>query len=123
MGLLVKSTADKKIKISGTDFELEQVYARISFVAKPNGREMEIAFGIFASYEMFLEGKILFTNIPEVNFNAVLPEGVEQSTSSALEQAKLGFEQMGYVCEIVSDGNSENIIEEPQPITPENNPE
>lgn len=121
MGLLVKSTADKKIKISGTDFELEQVYARIRFVAQPNGRELEIAFAIYANYEMFLENKLLFTDIPEINFRAVLPEEVEQSTSAALEQSVLGFNQLGYDCVIVSDGNLEPENEEPTPIEPDNN--
>lgn len=103
MGLLIKSTADKKIKISGTDFELEEVYGRIAFVGKANGIEMEIATSIYANEQMWLEGKLLYTDIPAVNFNAVLPEGQSQSIENALQQAKLGFEQLGYGCDVVQD--------------------
>ena len=112
MGLLIKSTADKKIKISGTDFELEQVYGRIAFVGNPNGIEMEIATYIYANQQMWLEGKLLYTDIPIVNFKAVLPEGQSQNIQNALEQAKLGFEQLGYGCEVVSESNTDEI----QPI-------
>jgi hypothetical protein len=110
MGLLIKSTAEKKITISGTNFEVEQVYGRIAFSAKPNGREIEVATGIFASYEMFLENKPLFTDIEFTNFQAVIEPEEQQSIDTALKYARNGFIQQGYDCEVVNDT---------QPITDE----
>lgn len=103
MGLLIKPTAEKKITISGTNFEVEQVYGRISFSAKSNGREMEIATGIFATYEMFLENKLLFTDVEFTNFQAVIEPEEQQSIETALKYAMNGFIQQGYECKIVSD--------------------
>jgi hypothetical protein len=103
MGLLIKATAEKKITISGTNFEVEQVYGRIAFSAKPNGREIEVATGIFATYEMFLENKPLFTDIEFTNFQAVLKKEEQQSIETALNYAKDGFIQQGYDCEVVTD--------------------
>ena len=103
MGLLIKSTPEQQILISGTDFTVQEVYGRIAFVAKPNGREMEIATNIYANQDMYLQNKLLYTNIPPNNFNVVLQDGEQQSIDTALAYAKLGFERRGYVCEIVLD--------------------
>ena len=103
MGLLIKPTVEKKITISGTNFEVEQVYGRIAFSAKPNGREMEIATGIYATYEMFLENKPLFTDIEFTNFQVVIQSDQQQSVDTALKYANDGFIQQGYDCEVVAD--------------------
>ncbi len=110
MGLLIKSEKEKQIKISGTDFVVNEVYARITFVAKPNGREMEVATNIYANQQMYEEGKLLYTDIPPNNFNIVLQEGESQSIQTALAYSKLGFEQLGYACEIVPEQSLNNDI-------------
>ena len=43
MGIFIRPTQEKKIKISGTDIELNEVYGRIDFVGRQDGRNLEIA--------------------------------------------------------------------------------
>jgi hypothetical protein len=118
MGLLIQSMPEKKIIISGTNFEVEQVYGRIAFSAKPNGREMEVATGIYATYEMFLENKPLFTDIEHTNFVAVIKEDEQQSIETALIYAMNGFIQQGYDCKVVSDTQPVITDEETDPTEP-----
>lgn len=40
MGLIIKSTEEKKIKWIGFPIELEQVYGRVRFTATPDGKHL-----------------------------------------------------------------------------------
>jgi len=103
MGIFIRSTVDKKIKISGTDIELNEVYGRIDFVGRQDGKNLEIATTTYVSKQTYTEGKPIFTDIPQGNFYTQLQETEEQSVQTALLYAKLGFEQLGY--EAVIDTN------------------
>ena len=103
MGLFIRPTQEKKIKISGTDIELNEVYGRIDFVGRQDGKTLEIATTTFVSKQNYLEGKPIFTDIPQGNIYTQLQETEEQSVQTALLYAKLGFEQLGY--EAVIDTN------------------
>lgn len=101
MGILITGTAEKPIKISGTDLEVATAYARIYMACMPDGVTMSIGYEIYASKEMFAEAKPLSTDIPNQSFNASLdPATQDQSITVALELAKVGFEQMGYTATI-----------------------
>jgi len=101
MGLFIRPTQEKTIKISGTDIELNEVYGRIEFVGRQDGKTLEIATTTFVNKETYQEGKPIFTDIPQGNFYSQLQVGEEQTVQTALNYAKLGFEQLGY--EVVID--------------------
>ena len=103
MGIFIRPTVEKKIKISGTDIELNEVYGRIDFVGRQDGKNLEIATTTYVSKQTYSEGKPIFTDIPQGNFYTQLQETEEQSVQTALYYAKLGFEQLGY--EAVIDNN------------------
>jgi hypothetical protein len=103
MGIFIRPTVEKKIKISGTDIELNEVYGRIDFVGRQDGKKLEIATTTYVSKQTYTEGKPIFTDIPQGNFYTELQVGEEQTIQMALYYAKLGFEQMGY--EAVMDNN------------------
>jgi hypothetical protein len=96
MGIFIRPTVEKKIKISGTDIELNEVYGRIDFVGRQDGKNLEIATTTYVSKQTYTEGKPIFTDIPQGNFYTQLQETEEQSVQTALLYAKLGFEQLGY---------------------------
>ena len=103
MGIFIRPTVEKKIKISGTDIELNEVYGRIDFVGRQDGKNLEIATTTYVSKQTYSEGKPIFTDIPQGNFYTQLQETEEHSVQTALYYAKLGFEQLGY--EAVIDNN------------------
>jgi hypothetical protein len=96
MGLLIKSTPDHPIKISGTDIELTEIYARVEFIGRQDGKTLEIAATTYVNKQTYTEGKPIFTDIPQGNFYSQLELGEEQTINTALKYAKLGFEQLGY---------------------------
>jgi len=100
MGIYIRPTQDKKIKISGTDIEINEVYGRIEFVSRKNGKTIEIATVTFANKSTYSENKPIFTDIPQNNFYAELQVGEEQSIQTALNYTKIGFEQLGYEVEV-----------------------
>ena len=53
MGLIIKSTAEKKIKGIGFPIELEQVYGRVRFTSTPDGKHL--AFEILTWFECEIE--------------------------------------------------------------------
>jgi hypothetical protein len=101
MGLLIKQNGDKKITIEGTSIELPEIYLRIAFNAKVDGKTCEVALYPFASEAMFLEGKTLFTNVPTANLYVVVDKGETQSIDAVLSHLKTYYEtELGYIVEI-----------------------
>jgi hypothetical protein len=100
MGLFITPTEEKTIKISGTDIELNEVYGRIEFVGRQDGKTLEIATTTFVNKQTYTEGKPIFTDIPQGNFYIQLQNGEVQSIQTALDYAKIGFEQLGYIVTI-----------------------
>jgi hypothetical protein len=100
MALIVKEKQDKKITISGTDITLAQIYVRLEFAGRADGKTLEVSMASFASYATFQEGKMLFTDVPQGNITVeILPTEV-QSVDTAHEYAKQAYTQMGYDVEI-----------------------
>jgi hypothetical protein len=97
MGLIIKATEDKKIQykdLSGKVQELESVYARIEWAARPNGTTVEGAFPyMFVSKEaMKLGASMIQTDIP----TSVSGEVKTQDNQCAHELAKTELEKVGY---------------------------
>jgi len=97
MGLLIESTEEKTITITGTEISLPLVYGRIEFAARANGTTLEIAVGTYASKAAFESGAgQMFTDVPQGNLNVELQPGEIQGLETAHTYAKAAFEQMGY---------------------------
>ena len=97
MGLIIKATKEKKINyqdLSGKVQELESVYARIEWAARPNGTTIEGAFPyMFVSKEaMKLGASMIQTDIP----TSVSGEVTKQDNQAAHELAKAELEKEGY---------------------------
>ena len=96
MGLFIKEKGDKKIIISGTDITLPQVYVRLEFAGRADGKTLEISMSTFASKATFAEGKLLFTDVPQGNINVEILPTESQSVEVAHNYAKEAYVQMGY---------------------------
>lgn len=97
MGLIIKGN----IKIQGTEIELPEVYGRLEFAGRADGKTLEIAVATYASKTAFTSGaSVLSTNVQQGNMNVELKEGEMQSVDTAHEYAKQAFEQLGYTVEI-----------------------
>lgn len=100
MSLIVKAKGNKKIFISGLDIELPQVYVRIRFSGDYDGKTIDAETATFANNQSFLEGKVLYTDVPIGNFKATLLPNETQSLETVHEYAKKTYEEMGYEVEI-----------------------
>jgi hypothetical protein len=101
MGLIIKSTKEKKINyqdLSGKVQELESVYARIEWAARPNGTTVEGAFPyMFVSKEaMKLGASMIQTDIP----TSVSGEVTKQDNQAVHDLAKAELEKEGYIVDI-----------------------
>lgn len=101
MGLIIKATEEKAINymdLSGKVQELESVYARVEWVARPDGKTVEGAFPyMYMSKEaMKLGASIIQTDIP----TSVSGETIKQDNQSVHELAREMLEKEGYVVTI-----------------------
>lgn len=101
MAILIKSTENKKILISGTEIELKEVYGRIRFLGDYDGKNIEGEVSTFANQLTFQEGKPLFTDVPIGNFKVTITEDENQSVEIVHKYAKEAYEQMGYEVEVL----------------------
>lgn len=100
MGILIKKTDAKPIKIIGTDVLLDSVYARVNYKAYPDGVTLEIGVDMYYSKEKYAEGIKIFVDVPDNNFFSridILTES--QCLESAHTYAIQRFESLGYICE------------------------
>lgn len=102
MGLLIKSTQNKTIQISGTDILLNEVYMRIEFAARANGITLEIAPTTYSSRETYLENKPLYTDIQTNNIIVDILNTESQTIDTALNYTKSIYEQLGYEVIIIT---------------------
>lgn len=104
MGLIIKPKNENKIIISGTSIELLEVYARLEFAGRADGRKLEIVISIFASKQAFQSGAgVLATNIKTKNTLVEILETEKQSIITAHKYAKIAIEDLGY--EVISEEN------------------
>jgi hypothetical protein len=102
MGLLINGTEEKKIVITGTEIEVPNVYGRIEFAGRADGKTLEIAIATYASKDAFKSGASAFsTNVQQGNFTVEIRQGEDQSIDTALSYSKVAYEQMGYLVSVV----------------------
>jgi hypothetical protein len=93
MGLIISG----KITITGTEIEVPNVYGRIEFAGRADGKTLEVAVATYASKEAFESGaSVLSTNVQQGSFNAEILPTELQSIDTAHEYGKQAFEQLGY---------------------------
>lgn len=100
MGLIINSTENKKIFIAGTQYELSNVYARLEFAGRLDGKTLEIGSIIYASKQAYNENKPIFTDVVNDPFAVELLVGEMQDVNTALNYAKQYFNNLGYNTEI-----------------------
>lgn len=101
MGLLINATDEKTITITGTDIQVPNVYGRIEFAGRADGKTLEIAIATYASKQAFENGaSALSTDVPQGNITAELQVGEIQGLDTAHKYAKSAFEQLGYTTQI-----------------------
>ena len=101
MGLFVKKTEEKKLVLSGTEIELDEIYGRVRFLASPDGKGIEFETMYWYNKSKFVSGAQPIQ--VDVQFKAqrvILPEGQKQDLETVLSHAKSYVEQLGYDCEI-----------------------
>lgn len=103
MGLLIKSTTDKKIQIAGTDIELNDIYGRVEFAGRIDGVTLDFSVYTFINKQGFENKQVLFTNIENTTFSTILQPGEIQNLEMALLYSKLAFEKLGYSVDILND--------------------
>lgn len=97
MGLEIKQTQEKSIKIIGTEITLESVYGRIEFAARADGKSLEIAIYTYASKNAFKMGASpITTHVQQGNLNVQLKDQEVQSVDTAHLYAKKAYEELGY---------------------------
>lgn len=101
MGLIINATDEKTITITGTDIQVPNVYGRIEFAGRADGKTLEIAIATYASKQAFESGaSALSTDVPQGNITAELQVGEIQGLDTAHQYAKSAFDQLGYTTEI-----------------------
>jgi hypothetical protein len=101
MGLIIKSTEEKKVTIQGTDIELLEVYGRLEFAGRADGVTIEVAVSTYASKQAFKESaSVLSTSVQQGSFTTEIKDGESQSVETAHTYAKQAFEQLGFDVEI-----------------------
>jgi hypothetical protein len=101
MGLIIKSTEDKKITIQGTAIEVPEVYGRIEFAGRADGKTLEVAISNYASKEAFESGaSSLPCDVPNGSFKVELQAGELQSIETAHSYSQQAFIDLGYDVEI-----------------------
>ena len=112
MGLIIKSTEEKKIKGIGFPIELEQVYGRVRFTATPDGKYLAFEIITWYSREQYnneIDKAKALLEQPQFIINTdmglsgqvvVLEKGVKQDNEVAIVVAKSYVESLGFKCEI-----------------------
>jgi hypothetical protein len=97
MGLIINSTEEQKITITGTTIDVPSVYGRLEFAGRADGKTLEIAVATYASKEAFESGaSALSTNVPMGNLTVEIKPDEVQGLDTAHEYGKIAFENAGY---------------------------
>lgn len=102
MGLIINSTEQNIITITGTTIDIPNVYGRLEFAGRADGKTLEIAVATYASKEAFESGaSALSTNVPMGNLIVEIQSTEIQGLDTAHKYGKMAFENAGYNVEIV----------------------
>jgi hypothetical protein len=98
MGLIINSTEENKIIITGTTIEVPSVYGRLEFAGRADGKTLEISVATYASKEAYETGaSALSTNVPMGNLTVEIKPDEVQGLDTAHEYGKIAFENAGYI--------------------------
>lgn len=101
MGLLINATDEKTITITGTEIQVPNVYGRIEFAGRADGKTLEIAVTTYASQQAYTSGAAAFsTDVQMVSFTVELQPTEVQSIDTALQYAASVYTQQGYNVQI-----------------------
>ena len=100
MGILLQPNTEL-IKVHGTDIELTSVYARIEFVAHPDGLTISVNYKTYLDHAHFLTNDCVHTSIHSMEFSFTILATEEQSLLVALNYTKDRFIEMGYSASII----------------------
>src|SRR5690554_277948 len=108
MALIIEATNEKKIHLHNTAFELESVYARITFSGLPSGKKILWKVDFYQNKSFYQSGSKLKTDIP-LEYNVPRHSGMIvsitdeelQDVNIAHTKAKAYFENLGFVVDIV----------------------
>lgn len=107
MALKLLPKGEATIEIPGADILLNELYVRIEFAGRMDGRMLEIAPMSFKNKNKFIEGKPIVTNVSMAGFQVNIDINVEtQSAETAHNYAKKRFEELGF--DVVIELNSES---------------
>lgn len=95
------TTSGKSIFIHGTDIELDSVYARIEFVAHPDGSTISVTFKTYKDQTYFLSGNEIYTTILSQQFDFALLVTESQSIGAALNYTAQRFMEKGYNATVI----------------------
>jgi hypothetical protein len=97
MALILKPKGEATIDIPGADISFKELYVRIEFAGRMDGKLLEIAPMSFMNRDKFIEGKPIVTNVPTTGFHVNIDVEIEaQSLETAHKYAKKRFEELGY---------------------------
>ena len=96
MGLIVKSTKEKKIFVKGTPIELESVYLRVEFASRVDGKTMEIANYSYYDQQGFKDQTIVPTDLQAGSLTVEIADKMEQTPETALFYMGEALKQQGY---------------------------
>ena len=93
MGLIIKNN----ITITGTSIELPEVYGRLEFAGRADGKTIEVSLVTYASKEAYKSGaNVISTSVPNGNFSTQILESEIQSIETAHSYAKSVLEGRGF---------------------------
>ena len=97
MGILVKATENKTITVRNSEETLQEVYCRINYYAFPDGISMQIGIDVYRTYEDYLIGYNVLTDVPDSKFIVEIDTSFEQQNlSAALNYAVIRYIDLQY---------------------------
>lgn len=101
MALLIKETVSKKIKIQNTNTEIPQLYGRIEYAVRQNGKSIMVVIHQYADKSFYLLEKEFSTDAPLALESIELSVSDTPSITVVHDYSKIALEEMGYEIEIV----------------------
>ena len=93
MGLIIKNN----ITITGTTIEIPEIYGRIEFAGRIDGKTLEVALSTYASKQAYKSGaNVISTSVPMGSIAFELQEGEVQSIETAHNYTLSALKQHGF---------------------------
>jgi hypothetical protein len=97
MALILTPTEEKRIFVTGTTIEIPEIYLRLEFTCRANGKTLEIYSSTYVNKQAYLDGNSVPVNIPLNSVIADIDTLTQiQSVQVAHDLAKAQYEALGY---------------------------